>query len=93
MPYRVTKFLPTPNPNALKCVLDRSPAPDRPRAYARGDPTPDDPLASTLLALPGVENLLIHDGWITIGKGPDASWAALKTLIAHTLGQAPEGAP
>lgn len=89
MPYHVTKFLSTPNPNALKCELDRSPAPDRPRSYTRGDPTPDDPLASAILAIPGVAHLLIHDGWITVGKLPDAAWASLKPLISGALGDAP----
>ncbi|MFZ2874808.1 MAG: NifU N-terminal domain-containing protein [Phycisphaerales bacterium] len=89
MPYRVTKFLSTPNPNALKCELDRSPAPDRPRSYTQGDQAQDDPLASSLLAIPGVANLLIHDGWITVGKFTDASWSTLKPRITRVLGDAP----
>ncbi|MCC6951823.1 MAG: NifU N-terminal domain-containing protein [Phycisphaerales bacterium] len=89
MPYRVTKFLSTPNPNALKCELDRSPAPDRPRAYSQGDQVQDDPLASSLLAIPGVAHLLIHDGWITVGKVTDASWSGLKPRITRVLGDAP----
>lgn len=89
MPYHVTKFLTTPNPNALKCELDRSPAPDRPRSYAQGEPVHDDPLASALLAVPGVAHLLIHDGWITVGKSPEASWASLKPRISKALGDAP----
>lgn len=89
MPYRVTKFLSTPNPNALKCELDGSPAPDRPRSYTQGDQALDDPLASSLLAIPGVANLLIHDGWITVGKSADASWSTLKPRITRVLGDAP----
>lgn len=89
MPYHVTKFLSTPNPNALKCELDRSPAPDRPRSYTQGDRVDADPLASSILAIPGVANLLIHDGWITVGKAKDASWSELKPRISRALGDAP----
>jgi len=86
MAYRVTQFVETPNPNAVKCVLDASPAPDRPRAYEAGQAAADDPLASALLAIPGVRNILIHDGWITVGKVPETTWATLKPEIKRVLG-------
>lgn len=85
MPYTVVEFQATPNPNAVKCVLDHSPAPDRPRAYVAGEPTDRDPLAAALLALPGVRNLLIHDGWITVGKEPGTDWKPLRAAVELVL--------
>ena len=89
MPYQVTEFQDTPNPNALKCVLDR-PAPpiDGPglRSYHSSEAAKNDPLAGALLALPGVVGVLINPAWITISKSPDADWRALKPALKKVLG-------
>ena len=89
MPYKVIDFQETPNPNALKCVLDASPAPDGPRSYVKSGPAASaDPLGAALMAIPGIHNVLIHHGWITIGKSPDASWKSVKTAVQRALGEA-----
>ncbi len=84
---RVTEFQPTPNPNALKCVLDAAVS-DRPRSFRSaadlGDPAAE-PLAAALFALPGVAGLLICDNWVTVNKAPDAAWPALKPAISRVL--------
>lgn len=76
------RFEPTPNPNAIKCVVDPAsidlgPAdPDLGiRSYFNADAArdADDPLAHALFAIPGVANLLIHTAFITVGKSPGAS--------------------
>ena len=90
MPYVVKQFQTTPNPNALKCVLDKSPAPppNPPRSYARsaGVPSPEtDALAHGLLSLPGVTNILIHDGWLSVVKQPETDWKRLKADISKVL--------
>jgi hypothetical protein len=94
MPYVVKQFQPTPNPNALKCVLDKSPAPapSPPRSYARsaGVPSPDaDALAHGLFSIGGVTNILIHDGWVSVVKTPDADWKAIKAEVSRVLGAQP----
>lgn len=90
MPYTVTRFETTPNPNAVKCVLDASPlGPSRaPRSYRPGEPPSDDPLGEALLAIEGVQTLLIHDGWISIGKAGEAKWGPIKDAVKRVLADA-----
>lgn len=87
MGYRVVRFEATPNPNAVKAVLDRSPGAS-PRAYRSAEAAREDPLGSTLMALPGVTNILIHDGWISVGKSEDTAWRDLKRAIQKALADA-----
>lgn len=88
MPYKVVEFRETPNPNAVKCVLDSSPG-ATPRSYRRPQDAAGDPLADALFGVPGVVGLLIHDGWITVTKSPGAAWKTLKPAVERVLGRAP----
>jgi hypothetical protein len=86
MPYTITRFEPTPNPNAIKCMVEPSPGPV-PRSYfnaAQVDPA-DDPLASALFQIEGVKTLLIHTRFITVNKSPDAPWPRIKKAVEATL--------
>lgn len=87
MSYKVTRFQDTPNPNALKCVLDRSPS-ATPRSYFTAAEAKDDPLGSKLFAIRGVTNVLINDGWITVCKAADAPWKPIRSAIERVLGEA-----
>lgn len=91
MPYKVTEFQSTPNPNAVKCVLDRAirdPGAGsvawRSAGAASGDPT-----AAAIFGIPGVNNLLINADWITVGKAPEADWKAIKQEVKRVLGAIP----
>lgn len=86
MGYRVVRFEETPNPNAVKAVLDRSPG-QSPRAYRSAEAAQADPLGATLMALPGVTNILIHDGWISVGKSGSTAWRDLKRAIEKALAE------
>ncbi len=88
MSFKVVAFEPTPNPNALKVVLDRPPD-VFPRSYRSADAAADDPLGSALMAIPGVHNILIHDGWIAVGKSADLPWPPIKSAIKRVLADAP----
>jgi NFU1 iron-sulfur cluster scaffold homolog, mitochondrial len=88
VPYTVTEFRETPNPNALKCVLDRSPGPT-PRSYREANAAAGDPLAAVLFGVPGVTGLLIHDGWVTVSKSDSAKWAGIKTALRAAFAAAP----
>lgn len=87
MPYQITSFEETPNPNAIKCVLDASPT-DRPRSYFNAESAAGDPLASALFAVEGVTNVLIHQGWISVCKAPDAPWKRIKAAVTRVLADA-----
>jgi hypothetical protein len=88
MPARSVRFETTPNPHALKCVLDRA-LPGGARSYRTPEPAPDDDLAKALFALPGVTGLLIFGEWLTVNKSPEAAWPDLKPAIERVLSQWP----
>ncbi|MDX2148239.1 MAG: NifU N-terminal domain-containing protein [Planctomycetota bacterium] len=92
MPIEVESFQETPNPNAIKCVVDGvPPLPDaeRRRSYASPADASGDPVATALFAIPGVTNVLIQPGWITVNKAPSLAWKALKPRIEQALRAAP----
>lgn len=86
MPYRVTRYESTPNPNALKCVVEPSPGPC-PRSYFNAEQAREaaDDLAISLFEIPRVTNVLIHSAFITVSKQPDASWGGIKPRIERAL--------
>lgn len=84
MGYRVTAFETTPNPNAIKCVLDRPPT-EIPRSYFNAEAAGGDALAEALFAAGAVTSVLIHTGFITVNKSPDAAWPGLKREIERVL--------
>lgn len=88
MPYSITRIEKTPNPDALKFVVE--PSPGRiPRSYRSPDEADSsDPLGSALLAIPGMRTLLIHDGWFSAVKSPDTDWDDLKPEIERVLREA-----
>ena len=88
MPIRVVRFEPTPNPNALKCWLDRRVS-DGPRSFFSADEARADALASALFAVPGVTNLLLLGDWMTVGKSPESDWPAVRRGVERTLRSAP----
>lgn len=89
MGYRVKQFQETPNPNAVKCVLDRK-ITDRPRSYFRAEDAADDALAERLFAIEGVTNVLINADWVTVNKKPEAGWGKIKGEVERVLGEVEE---
>jgi len=87
VPYTVTRFQETPNPNALKCVLDR-PIPDAPRSYFNAGEAQADPLAARLFAIPNVTNILIGGEWITVSKSGKGDWKTIRKEVERALGEA-----
>lgn len=87
MGYEVTEFQPTPNPNAVKCILDRvirDPALG-PASFRSAEAAQGDALAGALFAIPGVTNILINGDWITVGKQAGQSWPSVRAGIAGVL--------
>ena len=86
--YTVTEFQETPNPNAVKCVLDRpvTPGPGEwMRSYQSVQAAAPDPLAAALMAVPGVVGVFIHQGWVTVSKSPDTDWKGVKAAVRKVL--------
>jgi hypothetical protein len=84
VPYAVTRFQETPNPNAIKCLLD-APVPGAPKSYFNAAEASGDPLAAKLFAVQGVTNILIGEGWITVSKSPNGDLKSIKKEVERAL--------
>lgn len=99
MPVRVIRFEPTPNPLAVKCVLDRAVGPTgdvAARSFRGGAGSAGHPLAAALLAVPGVEGVLFGPGgpqgaWVSVTRSAGVSWKAIQPAVERVLSAA-EGA-
>lgn len=84
MPLRVTRFEPTPNPNAVKCLVEPRTG-DAIRSYFKPADAAQDPLAAALFAIPGVTNVMIQPAFITVCKSAGTPWPATRDAIARVL--------
>lgn len=85
---KVRRYEPTPNPDALKCVLDARIS-DRPRSFIGEAQAACDPLAGPLFARARLRAVLINTDWITINKEPDADWKEIKPILEELLAKLP----
>jgi NFU1 iron-sulfur cluster scaffold homolog, mitochondrial len=65
---------PTPNPNALKFTVGRDVG--GPKTFVASRET-DDPLAASLLGLPGVASIFMTADFVTLTKMPEADWEGI----------------
>lgn len=86
MGYTITRFEETPNPNALKCILDR-PISDHPRSFLNAGMADGDPLASALFGVEGVAVVLMNGDWVTVNKRPEADWGKVKAGVKRVLAE------
>jgi hypothetical protein len=91
MSFQVVQFEPTPNPNAVKCHLNR-PISDRPRSFLNATMAAGDPIAAALFATAGATTVLFNVDWVTVNKPPAAPWAMVKRQIRQVLAGASEPA-
>ncbi len=89
MAFRVQEIQPTPNPNAVKIILDR-PVSDQPTSFFDAGAAEGHPLATRLFAIPGVSSLLLLGDFITINKSPQARWADITGKVRRVLSEARE---
>jgi hypothetical protein len=99
MAWRITCFEDTPNPDALKCLLDR-PISDGPVSFRRPEdadaPDADPslaPLARLLFAEAGLTGVLFLGDWMAINKPPAARWASVRRAVSRVLADPPRPAP
>jgi hypothetical protein len=84
MPFSVLQVQPTPNPNALKFVLDGHVTENR-LSFAHPAAAGDHPLASKLFAIDGVVSLLLLDDFVTVSKAPAAKWGSITAKVKRVL--------
>ena len=86
MGLKVVEIQLTPNPHALKFVLDRT-VWREPLSFFNADAARAHPLAEKLFAVPGVSSLLLLGDFVTINKRPDADWVAIKRIVRKVLAE------
>jgi hypothetical protein len=87
MPYVVTEFESTPNPNAVKCWLDH-PISLKPESFLNASQASSDVLASALFAEAGVTNVLFNGDWMTVSKPANVAWPTIKAKVSKVLSRA-----
>jgi hypothetical protein len=84
MPLRVIDFEDTPNPNAIKCNLDAC-VHDGSASFRSRDDAQAHPLARAIFELKGVNNLLLCNDWLTVGREAGSPWAPIKRGVRDAL--------
>lgn len=85
----------TPNPASVKWVLERElVAEGRPVSFESDPGMAVSPLATQVLAVPGVESLLIGADFLTVTKAADAGWREIGKAVSDAIrGWNASGAP
>ena len=84
MPFSVVEVQPTPNPNALKFVLDRPISP-QPTSFFNAEAAANHPVASRLFGIEGVSSLLLLGDFVTVNKSADANWPSIRERVRQVL--------
>jgi hypothetical protein len=80
----VLEIQPTPNPNAMKFVLDRSLFSEPASFYSPAE-AQTNPLAAKLMAVIGVTHIMLLGDFVTIGKQPQARWSEISGRVKKIL--------
>lgn len=89
----IVEFEQTPNPDALRVRSGRKFNNGPPLEFARGEPAAP-PLAAGLLAIEGVERIMIARDFVTVVRtGPVVSWDGLRAEIVLALLDAADADP
>jgi Fe-S cluster biogenesis protein NfuA len=75
----------TPNPHALKFVLTEKLLTHEKRHYANKEEAIDDPFASGIYEIGGVESVFYMDKFVTIEKTKDANWGMIQRPFLNFL--------
>lgn len=81
---KVQTIQPTPNPNAFKFLLDRQILAGT-RDFASPDDARQDPLATAIFALPGVEGVFYCENFVTVSMTASADWRAVAEQVTGIL--------
>ncbi len=68
---------PTPNVNAMKFLLSRRVTEGRSQTFRSPEEATSSPLASALLAIPGVVQVFFLNDFITVTRDPGVEWSAI----------------
>ncbi|MBT8377721.1 MAG: NifU family protein [Ignavibacteria bacterium] len=75
----------TPNPHALKFILNEKLLNIETRQYAEKDSAENDPFANGIFKIDGVVSVFYMDRFVTIEKSPDANWGQIQRPFIEFL--------
>ena len=87
---KVVNIEPTPNPDALKFVVQRPILRRGVRSFRDFGSAVGDPLGSALFAMGHVTSVFYMDRFVTVNKAPDAQWTDLIDPICETIEECKE---
>ncbi len=73
----------TPNPQALKFILNEKLLQKETRSFQNKEEAQKDPLAKGIFEIPGVVSVFYMDKFITIEKEPSASWGQIQKPLVE----------
>ena len=82
--FQVLEVQPTPNPNAMKFVLDRAVS-EQPTSFLNPAAGSGHALAEQLFAINGVTSLLLLGDFVTVNKAPDGKWSEITPKVKQVL--------
>jgi NFU1 iron-sulfur cluster scaffold homolog, mitochondrial len=87
MPFHVLEIQPTPNPNALKFILDGDVSQGTVSFFNPASAV-GYPLAQQLFTIPGITSLLFLGDFLTVNKSPEAKWKPITSAVTKALSTA-----
>ena len=77
----------TPNPNALKFIVDRPPTDGGTLSFRDPSEAAEHPLSKAIFALGPVTSVMLTAGFVTVNKTPSARWPTLRPKVEACLRQ------
>ena len=77
--------MPTPNPNSVKFLLDRTFLETGSINFTSVDMAESSPLPKELLAIEGIEGVMIGTNFVSITKSDDAGWESVLEPASDTI--------
>jgi len=81
---KIKNLEPTPNPNAFKFNVDVT-LTRRPMSFDNKESSQEDPIASSLFEVEGVESVFYLQDFITVSKTEDAEWESVMTSVGQKI--------
>ena len=85
----VNEVQPTPNPNAMKIVLEKI-VTERPLSFFNAEAGKGNALAESLFAIAGVTSVLLLNDFVTVSKSADVAWRDLMPSIKKAIAGWPD---
>jgi Fe-S cluster biogenesis protein NfuA len=83
--FKVVRVQPTPNPDAFQFIMNGPVIHSGTKTYNNADEGKGDPLAESLFAVYGIENIFFKESFVTITKSKVVGWHTVMEKIGKIL--------